>query len=98
MPIYNYATLDDPGGGAYTEAFDINDTGQVVGAYLTASGTHGFLYSGGTYVTLDDPFAANNTIAEGINGAGGGAADGLNTVALSTDTSHQQFLTTPQHV
>ena len=30
-------------------------------------------------------------------GAGSGAADTANTVALGTDTSQQQFLTTPQH-
>jgi hypothetical protein len=28
---------------------------------------------------------------------GGGAVDGLNTVAIGTDTSQQQFLTAPQH-
>jgi hypothetical protein len=30
-------------------------------------------------------------------GGGSGAADGLHTVALGTDTSQQPLLTTPQH-
>ena len=39
-----------------TEAFGINDAGQIVGNYFDSSGTeHGFLYSGGTYTTLNDP-------------------------------------------
>jgi hypothetical protein len=31
---------------------------------------HGFLYTGGTYITLDDPSATNGTNALGINNAG----------------------------
>ena len=30
-------------------------------------------------------------------GGGSGAADGLNSGLVNADTSHQQFLTTPQH-
>jgi probable HAF family extracellular repeat protein len=36
-----------------------------------AGGFHGFLYSGGKWVTLDDPLAANaSTAANSINNAG----------------------------
>jgi len=35
----------------------INDSGQIVGRYQDPGGLHGFLYSGGNYVTLDDPVA-----------------------------------------
>ena len=41
--------------------------GPLVGA---ASGLHGFLFSGGTYTTLDDPLGTNGTIATGINNTG----------------------------
>ena len=34
--------------------------GQIVGEYRDAGGrTHGFLYSGGFYTTLDDPLAGS---------------------------------------
>src|SRR5262249_58906096 len=42
----------------------------IVGRYFNASGTHGFLYSGGIYTTLDDPLATNGTNATGINNTG----------------------------
>jgi hypothetical protein len=45
-------------------------TGQIVGSYSNASGGHGFLLSGGTYTTLDDPLATNGTTANGINALG----------------------------
>jgi len=73
MPVYTYTTLDDPlrapPGG--TGALGINDMGQIVGVYSNASGTHGFLLSGGTYTTLDDPSATTGiTVADGINDTG----------------------------
>ncbi|TMJ85481.1 MAG: hypothetical protein E6G76_16135, partial [Alphaproteobacteria bacterium] len=48
----------------------INATGQIVGFYDNDSGRHGFLYSGGTYTTIDDPLGASDTRAFGINAAG----------------------------
>jgi probable HAF family extracellular repeat protein len=64
-----YTTLDVPGSRA-TQAFGINDSGQIVGDYDSGR-THGFLLSGGTYTTLDDPNAgAGYTVAESINNAG----------------------------
>lgn len=72
MPIYKYATLDDPlaTSATGTNAVGINNAGQVVGEYSDASGIHGFLFSGGTYTTLNDPLAPNFTEVFGINGAG----------------------------
>src|SRR5262249_9137003 len=63
----SYTTLDDPlallGLGQGTLALGINDKGQIVGGYysghfnglLTVTVSHGFLLSGGSYTTLDDP-------------------------------------------
>ena len=54
-----------------TQAYGINSTGQISGSYSNASGGHGFLYSGGTYITLDDPSAnVGGTSAVGINAFG----------------------------
>ena len=73
MPVYTYTTLDDPSANNNTQAFGINASGQIVGEYIDASNhTHGFLYSNGTYTTLDDPSASatGGTIALGINDLG----------------------------
>jgi hypothetical protein len=47
MPVYNYATLDDPAaaaGGRSTFAEGINDAGQIVGLFQDSlSRQHGFL-------------------------------------------------------
>jgi probable HAF family extracellular repeat protein len=74
------AILDDPSAGSLgTVATGMNDAGQVVGFYFenTTARKHGFLFTphpfaiGGTYTTLDHPFAAPaSTIAQGINNAG----------------------------
>ena len=63
MPIYKYTTLDEPlaSGGIGTNAVGINNAGQIVGEYSDGSGIHGFLLSGGTYTTLNDPLAPNFT-------------------------------------
>jgi probable HAF family extracellular repeat protein len=70
-------------GGTYTPLdsalnggtpFSINDSGQIVGTYSTFENggfkTHGFLYSNGTFITLDYPGATNGTFAYGINNQG----------------------------
>ena len=64
MPLYTYTTLDDPN-GSNTQAYGINNAGQIVGEYDFA---HGFLYSGGNYTTIDD--GTVSTIAWGISGLG----------------------------
>jgi len=66
MSDYAYTTLDDPFAGNFgTAAHGINNAGQIVGSYAG----HGFLYSGGTYTTLDYP-AMVTTDAAAINNAG----------------------------
>jgi probable HAF family extracellular repeat protein len=53
------------------QATGINNSGQIVGFYSTASTprTNGFLNSGGTYTTIDYPLV-NDTRVFGINSAG----------------------------
>src|SRR5438067_5241211 len=56
--------------GNNTQVFGINATGQIVGGYVdNLNKEHGFLYTAGTYVTLDVP-GATFTLAFGINSAG----------------------------
>ena len=70
MPIYTYTTLEDPLAPDITEAYGINDNGQIVGYSFDAS-YHGFLYSNGAYTTLNDPSAGSSgTFAVGINDTG----------------------------
>jgi len=53
-----------------TFATDINDAGQIVGdIYGSTTGTHGFLYSGGTFSAIDVPGAQNTSVSD-INNAG----------------------------
>jgi probable HAF family extracellular repeat protein len=71
MPVYTYTTLDEPLQlGFTTSPGGINDAGQIVGSYRNNSGNHGFLYSGGTYTTIDDPLGIGGSYAAGINDAG----------------------------
>jgi probable HAF family extracellular repeat protein len=68
MPVYNYTTLD---AGPFTAVFGINGSGQIVGTSLNAAtGNRGFLYSNGTFTSLNDPLASNGTVANAINDAG----------------------------
>src|SRR5437762_3396165 len=56
--------------GHNTTANGINATGQIVGSYTDSlNKTHGFLYTAGTYVTLDIP-GATFTAATAINSSG----------------------------
>jgi probable HAF family extracellular repeat protein len=81
MPVYTFTTLDDPLGTNGTDAYGINDAGQVVGNFTDASNrASGFLYSNGTYTTLLDPLGTGGTFARGINNAGqtvGGYSDSI---------------------
>ena len=71
MTTYTFSHVDDPHHGTALRS-GINDVGQIVGHYSDSSGaTHGFLYSGGSYTTLDDPSGIGSTVAYGINDAGG---------------------------
>ena len=56
MPTYSYTALDDPmtaPGSTIPEG--INDAGQIYGYYKIGASAYGFLYSGGTYTTINDP-------------------------------------------
>ncbi|WP_198026707.1 FG-GAP-like repeat-containing protein [Bradyrhizobium sp. ARR65] len=66
---YTYTTLNDPLATNGTSPNGINNLAQIVGAYVDGSGFHSFLYSGGSYTTVDDPSAtANTAIAAGATG------------------------------
>ena len=67
-PSFTFTTLDDPSGFNGTRAQDVS--GGVVVGWYQGYGTHGFLYNGSTYTTLDVPSAApyGNTMAYGISG------------------------------
>jgi len=64
-----------PAAGAETSPFDVNNSGDVVGGYTTGGqATHGFLFSGGMYRTIDvrDPAtgAVFDTVLRSINEGG----------------------------
>ena len=63
-----FTTIDVPG-ASETFAYGINETGQIVGTFVDATGAHGFLDTGGVFTTLNAP-GANHTEAWGINKAG----------------------------
>jgi hypothetical protein len=70
-------TLDVLSVGPGTQAFGINDSGQVVGEYFgTNNGgigwggdVHGFLYNASSYTPINDPLASGGTFASSINGS-----------------------------
>jgi hypothetical protein len=70
--ITSYQTLDDPnaGTGRNSGTYPLGiDGGNIVGYYADSSGnSHGFLYNGATYTTLDDPNGIGSTYAQGISG------------------------------
>ena len=55
-----------------TRAFGINDSGQVVGTYTSASGLQCFVFdqTSASYTTFNDPVSSTGTIAQGINASG----------------------------
>ena len=62
-------------GASMTQAFGINDSGEVVGAYTTGTGakakTHGFTWRAGHgFTTVDDPHGLGATTINGVNDAG----------------------------
>src|SRR3984957_6023073 len=53
-----FTTLTGPAGASDIRAFGINDSGAIVGDYRDSSNNaHGFLYSNGTYTTINGPGA-----------------------------------------
>jgi probable HAF family extracellular repeat protein len=91
MPVYTYTTLDDPSATNGTQAVGINDAGQIVGWYDNASGSNGFLYSGGTYTTLDAPLGAKDTFLSGINDAGQIVGNYFDSSVHSSSNEHGFF-------
>jgi probable HAF family extracellular repeat protein len=64
-----FRTFDVPG-STYTQAYGINDRGQIVGGYRDSAGRqHGFLRDGRRYRTLDVPSGGGNA-ATGITDRG----------------------------
>src|SRR5262249_18002453 len=58
--------------GTFTQLDGINDAGQIVGEFYYNGNWHGFLYSNGTYTTLDNPAGTGQfgTVITGINNIG----------------------------
>ena len=67
----DFSSIDVPGNSGGTEAFGINERGEIAGLYFTDSGrtAHGFIDQGGNFTTIDFPSAAQ-TALNGINGSG----------------------------
>jgi probable HAF family extracellular repeat protein len=59
-----FTTIDVPG-ATTTNARGINDSGQVVGTYVDSTGTHGFLYTDGSFTTIDVPVVDFETFFRG---------------------------------
>lgn len=57
-------------GPVNTQAYGINDKGQIVGGFGDSSGSHGFLDTQNNFTALDVPGAAGSTTAFGINSNG----------------------------
>src|SRR3954447_13134218 len=68
---FSFTQIDVPGAFS-TQAFGINDAGQIVGTFSDSTGTgqHGFLDTGGSFTPIDVPGATIGTFANGINDAG----------------------------
>jgi len=60
-------------GASATQAFGLNDNGEVVGTYTTGTGnnavTHGFTWMNGKFTTVNYPMASSTTI-NGVNNEG----------------------------
>jgi hypothetical protein len=72
---HHFITLAAPYSGVtMTQAFGINDSGLVVGAYTTGSGssaqTWGFTWMSGHFHKVNDPHGIGSTIINGINDRG----------------------------
>src|ERR1044071_9678902 len=58
--------LDNPLATGGTFPQDVNDAGQIVGYYIDAQGSHGFIYDNGAFSSVSQ----NVVNLEGINNAG----------------------------
>src|SRR5262249_54072843 len=101
MPI-TFITID-VAGATNTDAYGINGAGQIVGRYLAqgAPGPQGFLLSGGSYTTLNDPRVPQYTTeATGINASGQivGTSDGAAFLYSEGTYTWVAWTATRQHV
>ncbi len=72
MTLGHFEVLDFPASTG-TQAFGLNNIGQVVGVYTdSANNTHGFVYTVNSKIfqSIDDPAGAGTTIVNGINDKG----------------------------
>jgi probable HAF family extracellular repeat protein len=60
----------EPPNATSSGAFGINNHGQIVGDFSDAQGSHGFLYSGGGFLTIDVPGFEGRTFTRGIDQRG----------------------------
>jgi hypothetical protein len=92
---YAFTTLNAPNSLGTTEAYGINDAGQVVGYFGVDGAYQGFVESGGTFTTLDA--GPNETEPAGINNAGEVVGSFFNGGAHGFIESHGEFtiLTAP---
>jgi uncharacterized membrane protein len=65
---FQYTSFQVPG-STYTVALGLNNSGEIVGSFISNGQQAGFLYSGGTFQTIACP-NASFTIAQGINDNG----------------------------
>lgn len=86
LDTFRYELIDVPAGTS-TIARGINNVGHVVGSYVDARGTHGFVLKEGTFATIDVPDSAW-TIATGINNAG----QIVGAYGTGAETSNRGFL------
>lgn len=64
---YTYTPIDVPG-SLHTQAYGINDDGEIVGSYQSdAPGGHGFLLAQGVFTPIDGPVGTVTIQAQGIN-------------------------------
>src|SRR5262249_15432226 len=59
-----------PNGGKSATAFGINDQGTIVGQFVTATATPGFVLGKRTSITINAPSGPNTVNAQGINNKG----------------------------
>jgi hypothetical protein len=58
-------------GADITQAFGVNDNGEVVGAYTVGTASHGFTWTvQHGFKTVDDPHGIGTTLLNGVNDAG----------------------------
>src|SRR3954470_19168187 len=67
----SFTILDVPFPGAlHTEAYGINNRGEVVGTYSTATTYYGFIWRSGVFTRFDVPSAVCCTALSGVNDSG----------------------------